>query len=418
MRVAALVALLVAFAAAPLRGASAGDAVILLSIDGFRWDYLTLHDAPTLRALARAGSHARRLTPPFPSKTFPSHYTLVTGLRPESHGIVANWFYDPATEEMFSMAKLETHWWEAGEPIWITAEKQGVRAGCFFWPGSETPLQGRRPTLYRPFEKRLTCAQRVDGLLAWFDLPPAQRPRLFTLYFDLVDTVGHTFGPTAPETAAAAREADDAVARLLAGLEQRGWREGVNLVVVADHGMADASPERVVFIEDLVDLAQVQVESLGPNGGVRPKPGGPSPAELVSSIRAKAPPQIEAYLREEVPAHLHYRKSARIPPVVLLAAPGWNIESKVGWPSRRSRYSRGAHGWDPALPDMGALFIAHGPAFKRAHEFPEASSLDVYHLLCAVLGLQPAAHEGSDRLVREVCVPLNPPGPPAGGEAR
>lgn len=398
-RVAPVVFLVFILGLSPLRGA---ETVILLSIDGFRWDYLTLHEAPTLRRLAREGAHAGRLTPPFPSKTFPSHYTLVTGLRPESHGIVANWFYDPATQQMFSMAKVEPHWWEAAEPIWITAEKQGVRAGCFFWPGSETELQGRRPTLFRPFEKRLTCAQRVDGLLAWLDLPPAERPRMFTLYFDLVDTVGHNFGPTAPETGAAVREADDAVARLLAGLEHRGLRERVNLVIVADHGMANSAPERVVFIEDLVDVSQVQVESLGPNGGVRPLPGGPTPAELVAAIRAQAPPQVEAYLREEVPAHLHYRKSERIPPVVLLAAPGWNIESKVGWPARRSRYSRGTHGWDPALPDMGALFIAHGPAFRTEHEFPEAHSLDVYQLLCAVLGLRPAPNEGSDRLAREV----------------
>jgi predicted AlkP superfamily pyrophosphatase or phosphodiesterase len=383
----------------------ADELVILVSIDGFRWDYIELHDTPTIGQLARNGVRADRLTPSFPSKTFPNHYTLVTGLRPESHGIVANWFYDPAVGEMFGMTKTETHWWNAGEPIWITAEKQGVRSACFFWPGSEVELQGRRPTLYRPFEKKLTCAERVDGLLRWLDLPPAQRPRFLTLYFDLVDTQGHTFGPHAPETRAAAQEADAAIARLLAGLERRGLRGRTNLVLVADHGMSETSPERVVFIEDLVDPALVQVESLGPNGGVRPKPGTLSPAELVAAMRAKAPPQVRVFLREEVPADLHYRKSDRIPPVVLMADDHWNIESNVGWPARRAAYSRGSHGWDPRRPNMGALFAAEGPSIKRRHRFGAVDNIHVYPLLCALLGIAPAPNEGDDRLAREVIRP-------------
>ncbi|MBA4136906.1 MAG: alkaline phosphatase family protein [Opitutus sp.] len=384
----------------PSRGAGEDEIVILLSIDGYRWDYLDLHPSPALRQLAREGVHARRMNPSFPSKTFPNHYTLVTGLRPETHGIVANWFWDPARSEMFNMTKSETFWWERGEPIWITAEKQGVRSACYFWPGSEAELQGRRPTLFKPFEKKLTCAQRVDGLLAWLDMPVGERPKFFTLYFDLVDTVGHTFGPRAPETAAAVREADDAVARLLAGLEQRGLRSRTNLVVVADHGMSETSPERVVFVEDLMNVSQVQIESLGPNGGVRPKPGTVTPAELVASIRTKAPPHVQVYLREEVPAHLHYRSSERIPPVVLLADDEWMIESKMGWPRLRLNYPRGSHGWDPELPNMGALFLAHGPAFKSRHAIAEVSNLHVYELLCALLGIQAAPNEGDDRLAR------------------
>jgi predicted AlkP superfamily pyrophosphatase or phosphodiesterase len=401
---AALFSLALALGGAALLPAAgpAGETVILIGIDGFRWDYLELHDAPTLRALAETGTRARRLQPEFPSKTFPNHYTLVTGLRPESHGIVANGFYDPATDGMFNMTKLESHWWQAGEPVWITAEKQGVRSACFFWPGSETELQGLRPTHYRPFDKKLTCAERIDGLLAWFDLPEAERPRFFTVYFDLVDTVGHNAGPTAPETGAAVREADDAIARLLAGLEARGLRDRVNLVFVADHGMSETAPDRVVFIEDLVDVETVRVESLGPNGGVRPLPGTVAPAELAAAIRAVAPPQVQVYLREEVPEHLHYRKSERIPPVVLIADDHWVIESKRGWARLRHNFPRGNHGWDPSNENMGAFFIAHGPAIKAGHRFAQARSLDVYELLCALLGLTPAPNEGDDRLAREV----------------
>ena len=373
--------------------------LIVVSIDGFRWDYLDRPAAPVLRGLARHGVHARRLSPSFPTKTFPNHYTLVTGLRPGRHGIVANWFHDPGLNDNFSMPRTETAWWAGGEPVWITAEKQGVRTACYFWPGSEAELQGRRPARYLPFEKKQTAAQRVDGLLAWLALPPAERPRLFTLYFDHLDTAGHTHGPDAPETTAALQEADAAIARLVAGLERLGLRRSTNLVIVSDHGMAAQSPDRVVFLDDLMDLAQVSIEASGPYAGVRPKPGVDA-AALVAAIQAKAPPQVRVHLREQMPARFHYNRGERIPPILLLADTGWCLEKKAGWPALRARYNRGNHGWDPAAPEMGALFLAHGPAFRRGVELPAADNVDVYNLLCAVLGITPAANDGTDALVR------------------
>jgi predicted AlkP superfamily pyrophosphatase or phosphodiesterase len=381
---------------------TAASPLILISIDGFRWDYLQKYDVPTLRALAAAGVHATRMTPSFPSKTFPNHYTLVTGLYPAHHGIVSNWFFDPEFKETFGMSKpasnAEARWW-GGEPVWITAEKQGVRSASYFWPGSEVENHGLRPSLYKHFDGKMPSAKRVDGLLEWLDLPPAQRPRFCTLYFDVVDHAGHTFGPIAPETAAAAKEVDQAVARLLAGLESRGLRQTTNLVIVADHGMSECDPDKVIFLEDLMDVSQVQVESTGPNGGVRPKPGV-DVAKFVAGIRAKAPPQLNVYLRAEVPAHFHYRDSDRIPPIVLACADHWNIESKVGWPNRRLTYTRGTHGWDPTTANMGALFIAHGPAFRQGVEIPDVENIQVYNLLCAALGLRPAPNDGDQSLVK------------------
>jgi predicted AlkP superfamily pyrophosphatase or phosphodiesterase len=391
--------------AAPLAQRPKDELLILASIDGFRWDYLDRYDVPTLRQLARDGVHARRMTPCFPSKTFPNHYTLVTGLRPETHGIVSNWFWDPAFAETFGMTKADSNtqsrWWDQGEPVWITAEKQGVRSACFFWPGSETDIHGVRPSFFQKFNGKLKSDARVDGLLAWLALPAEQRPRFCTLYFDLVDHAGHTYGPDAPETAAAAHEADVAIARLVAGLEKLNLRQKTNLVILADHGMSECSPDRVVFIEDLMDPSKVRVESTGPNGGVRPLPGTVTPAELAASIRAKAPPPLHVYLREEMPERLHYSHNPRIPDVMLVMDDHWNLESKVGWPSRRATYVKGTHGWDPALPNMGALFLANGPAFRRAHEFADVENIHVYNLLCAVLGITPARNEGDNRLARE-----------------
>ncbi|AOS43866.1 Type I phosphodiesterase / nucleotide pyrophosphatase [Lacunisphaera limnophila] len=387
----------------PGTGPAAGP-LILVSIDGFRWDYLEKYDAPVLRRLAAAGVHARRMTPSFPSKTFPNHYTIVTGLRPQRHGIVANSFYDPALNDTFGMPRKEEVWWSGGEPLWITAEKQDVRTAIYFWPGSESSLQGRRPTQFQPFQKNRLTTERVDGALAWLDRPAAERPRFLALYLEHLDIAGHAHGPDAPETAAAVKEADDAIARLLAGLEKLGLRDSANLVIVSDHGMSAASPDRVVFFEDLMDLSLVSVEAAGPYGGVRPK-AGVDPAALVASIRAHAPPQVQVYRREDMPARLHYNHGDRVPPILLLMDDGWSIEQKPGWPALRARYSKGNHGWDPALPSMGALFIATGPAFRRGTQLADVDNVDVYDLLCAVLGITPAPNDGTTKLTRAALRP-------------
>jgi len=399
-----LAGLLVSSCSHPPAAAPTGP-VILISIDGFRWDYLQKFNPPTLRQLATDGVHATRMTPSFPSKTFPNHYTLVTGLRPAHHGIVGNWFYDPEFAETFGMSKPESNsqerWWDEGEPVWITAEKQGVRSACYFWPGSEAENHGIRPTRYKPFNAKIPSNDRVDELLSWLDVPAAERPRLCTLYFDIVDTQGHKFGPDAPETGEAVAQVDAAIRRLRDGLTRLGLGDRANLVFVSDHGMSPCPVDQVIFLEDLTELSDVQVDSTGPVGGVRPKPGSAlTAAELAARLRAKAPPQLHVYLRNEVPERFHYRDNPRIPDVVLVCDDHWNFESKVGWPKRAPTYNKASHGWDPATPNMGALFIAHGPAFKRGVEIPDVPNVDVYNLLCAALRVKPAPNDGDEQLVK------------------
>lgn len=386
--------------------APGGDGpLILISIDGFRWDYLQRYAAPTLQQLAATGAHLRSLTPSYPTKTFPNHYTLVTGLRPARHGIVGNWFHDSATGENFGMKIAESNsterWW-LGEPVWITAEKQGVKSACYFWPGSEVAHKGLRPTRWLPFDDKIPSADRVDGLLGWLDAPAAQRPRLLTLYFSAVDTAGHELGPDDPGMQRAITEVDQAIARLLAGLATRGLRERTNLVIVSDHGMSPISPERVIFLEDLVDPATVEVEVTGTYAGLRPKPGTRSAAELAAAIRAKAPPQLKVYERGHLPERFHFDGSPRIPAVMLVTDDQWCIERKAGWPAFAAHYKKGNHGWDNATPNMGALFIAQGPAFRTGVELPPMDNIHVYNVVCRVLGLKPAPNDGDDRLARAV----------------
>lgn len=379
--------------------------LILISIDGFRWDYLQRYQAPTLSRLVATGAHVRSLQPSYPTKTFPNHYTLVTGLRPARHGIVGNWFYEPATGETFGMSKpasnADPHWWD-GEPVWITAEKQGVRSGCYFWPGSETVHDGVRPSFWLPFNDKVPSPERVDGVLRWLEAAPEQRPRLMTLYFSAVDHAGHKLGPDDPALQTSITEVDQALARLLDGLDRLGLRQRTNLVIVSDHGMSPISPERVIFLEDLVDISTIEIEATGTYAGVRPKPGTRTAAELAAAIRAKAPPELKVYERGKLPARFHYDNNDRIPAVMLVTDDQWCIETKTGWPARAANYDRGSHGWDNAIPNMGALFIANGPAFRRGVELPDADNVDVYNLLCAVLGITPAPNDGDNSLARQV----------------
>jgi predicted AlkP superfamily pyrophosphatase or phosphodiesterase len=375
--------------------------VILVSLDGFRWDYLQRYAAPTLQRLAREGVHARTMTPSYPTKTFPNHYTLVTGLRPAHHGIVGNWFYDPANGETFGMSKHDSNtdekWW-GGEPVWITAERQGIRSVCYFWPGSEAAHGGLRPSRWLPFNDKIPSNDRVDGLLKWLDAPAAERPRLATLYFSAVDHGGHKYGPDAPEMQDSITEVDTAIARLLDGLARLGLGAGTNLIIVADHGMSPASPDRVIFLDDLVDVKTIEVDATGPYAGVRPKPGTRTAAELAATLRAKAPPQVQVYQRDELPARLHYSGNDRIPAVMLIADDQWSIEQRAGWPVTRARFSKGDHGWDNATPNMGALFLAHGPAFKSRATLDPFDNIQVYNLVCATLGIKPAPNDGDDSL--------------------
>lgn len=225
---------------APSAAAQAATPVLLVSIDGFRADYLDLGITPNLARIAHEGVRARWMNPSYPSLTFPNHYTIVTGLRPDRHGIIHNTM-DDATLGAFKRSDRasvsKTQWW-GGVPIWVGVENAGLPSATMFWPGSEAEIGGRRPGRWLPFDKSVPSMARVDTVLGWLGERPATRPRLTTLYFDVLDEAGHDHGPDSPEAHAAIREADAAIGRLLDGLHARGMLDAVNIVIVSDHGMA------------------------------------------------------------------------------------------------------------------------------------------------------------------------------------
>ena len=400
MRVSLLLALLLVLAGCASGGPTAGTTapaprtLVLISVDGMRHDYLDREDAatPTLDSLVGAGVRAERLVPVYPTKTFPNHYSLVTGLHPEAHGIVGNTMLDPTMSDArgdtarFSLSRRDAvtdgRWWQ-GEPIWVTAERQGVTAATAFWPGSEAEIGGVRPTHWLVYDGGMPYAARVDSALAW----ASGGAGLVTLYFEAVDDAGHRYGPSAPETARALERVDSALARLTGGLRARGIP--ADLVVVSDHGMAPVHTP--VYLEDVIDLdAETEAVIWGEAAGVWPAPE----ADVDDMVRRiDALDHVEAYRREDVPARYRHSGNVRIPPIVVMPEPGWTVSSR-GYVERRGMPSGGAHGYDNAVPDLHGVFLASGPRFRSGARVGPLAAVDVYGVVAAALGLRPAPHAG------------------------
>ncbi|UGB39284.1 ectonucleotide pyrophosphatase/phosphodiesterase [Frateuria soli] len=392
-------------ATSPRIAAGKPTPLLLVSIDGYRADYLDRGLTPTVAMLARGGVRSA-MQPSFPSLTFPNHYTIVTGLRPDHHGIVNNTMYD-ARLGKFSLhnrkAVSDGRWWAEGTPLWETADRHGLLTATMFWPGSEAAIHDHRPDHWLPYDGDLTPIQRVDQVLAWLDLPPGQRPSFLTLYFDGVDHAGHYYGPDSPQVDQALRETDLALARLVEGLKQRGLFDAINLIVLADHGMAPVPLDHSVLIERQLDLDDVQVVSLGVLAGFNPKPGHDFAAIEARMQRPHA--HMQCWDKTRVPARLAYGHNPRVPQLLCLADVGWRITTADWLASHKRRISLGEHGYDNAAPQMRALFVAHGPAFRDGVTVPPFPNVDVYPLMVHLLGLPPQPSDGDYRAVKGMLEP-------------
>lgn len=388
----------VVFALALSSLAVATDPLILVSIDGFHPSYLNRGDAPTLRRFAREGVQADWMNPSYPSLTFPNHYTLVTGLRPDHHGIVGNDMADPLLGR-FSLHDRTSvgdgRWW-GGEPIWVGVRKAGGIAATMFWPGSEAQINGFRPDYWFVYDESISASARVDQVLAWLDLPQAQRPQLITLYFEQVDHAGHDFGPQSRQRHVAVRSVDAALDRLARGLRQRALYDRVNLVIVSDHGMTKVLPEHIHALDDLVDVSLIDVISEGPALLIAPKAGH---EDAVRSALLGKHTDIECWDRAKVPPQWHYGSHPRIPAIVCQNTLGARtmLASTIAHWAGKTR--AGTHGYDPYAADMRALFIARGPAFRRGVKLPPFDNVHVYPLLAHLLGIHPAANDGDLRVL-------------------
>jgi predicted AlkP superfamily pyrophosphatase or phosphodiesterase len=382
--------------------------VVLISIDGFRYDYPEIYKPKTLLKLAANGVRAKWMTPSFPTKTFPNHYTIATGLLPQNHGIVDNNIYDPEFDAVFTLgtrAEVQNGRWWQGEPIWVTAEKQGQTAGAFFFPGTEAPIRDVRPTFWKGYDGKISNDERVETVLGWFDLPVGERPTILTMYFSDVDDAGHGFSPNSEETREAVKTVDKALGKLLKGLKKRKIDKKVNLIIVSDHGMMPVEQKNVVILDEMFDVKDAaRIFWVSEIVQIFPKDGKED--EIYDSIKAKLPAQAKIYRKSEIPERFQYRDHRRIAPILVLPQEGWRIMTRERFEKNKTDENflrlRGSHGYDNELESMRAIFIAYGPAFKKAYSAEPFQNIEVYNLMCAILGLEPAENDGNFETVRDM----------------
>jgi predicted AlkP superfamily pyrophosphatase or phosphodiesterase len=364
--------------------------VVLVSFDGFRWDYTDRSETPNFDQLASDGVKADRLIPSFPTKTFPNHYTLATGLYPDNHGIINNSFYAAELGGVYRIgnAQLVTNGASYfGEPIWVTAEQQGMKSACYFWVGSEAEIMGVRPTYWNTYNGSVPYVDRVDQVINWLSLPMSKRPALVTLYFDEPDHTAHGAGPESEATTDMVEYLDSILGYLRMELAELEHKDRINLIVLSDHGMGPISPDKYVNLNDYIkeEWATSVV--------------GGTPLYLIEAAEDCADSitlafqgleGVKAWQKEEIPDRLHYGSSPRFPGIMVLADSTWSIGTKTD----PSGYSGGTHGFDNAYTAMHTIFFAEGPAFKKDYSAASFSNVEVYGIIAHLLGLDPADTDG------------------------
>lgn len=360
---------------------------IVVSLDGFRWDYSCFYDTPLLDYMAEQGIESG-LIPSFPSKTFPNHYTIATGLYPDHHGIIANNFFDAETGELFSMKNPEQKMnprYYGGEPIWVTAKKQGLKTAIFYWPGSDVPVMGMYPDIYHVYESKpqLTFKERMDGVLAQLRKPEGERPELMMAYLNEPDHCGHFFGPQSKETRLAVMQVDSLLKYLYDGIQFLGLAGEVNLIVLSDHGMAWVEKTHVVNVASFLKKEwYTNIEGNTPANVYVKKGCVKKVYQALQGID-----HAKVCLKKDVPAYLHYGTNSRVGDVVVMPDVGYVVyDGDIN--------AGGAHGYDPTLQDMHALFRAIGPDIPHL-KLPHFPNTNIYPLLCRLLGITPAPNDGT-----------------------
>jgi alkaline phosphatase D len=371
--------------------------VVILSLDGFRWDYLDLYHTPNLDSIGRVGVKAHSLKPCFPSKTFPNHYSIATGMHPDHHGIVSNSFLDPKLNLKYSLgnrkAVRDARFYQ-GEPMWVTAEKQDVKSACYFWPGSEAPIKGVYPSKWKKYVHKMPFESRIDSVINWLSLPQQKRPRLLMWYMHEPDLAGHLYGPRSKETRRMVERLDSLVGVFCKKMNKLPIAESVQLIVLSDHGMGAISPQKVVDLSKVLKEEWLEdISGSNPFYMIKPK------AEFVEKVykHLKAEKHIRTFKKDEVPKRLVFGSNDRIYPIVCVADSAWSIY----W--NKKKYSKGGtHGYDPDNKDMHAIFLAAGNQFKRNYSHPTFSNTEVYNLVMHLLGVKPAENDGNIERVKSI----------------
>jgi len=373
--------------------------VVMLSVDGFRWDYPDKVPTPNLDYIAENGVKAKSLKPVFPTKTFPNHYSMATGLYPDHHGIVLNSFYDEEMDKYYAIRNreaVENPDFYDGEPIWVTAENQGICSASYFWVGSESAVKGVRPTYWKKYDHRFPFEQRLDSVIAWLQLPEEERPHLILWYIHEPDSKGHRFGPDSKEIEDCVVYLDSLIGVFITKIEELPYNDEINVIVTSDHGMCAISKDRTVYLHDYVDKEWIDIiQGYNPNYNIKAK------QEFYDTLYTvlKNIPHIKAWKNTEVPEKFHYGTHPRVMDFVVLADSSWSVRLE----GERAK-DGGTHGYDNDNTDMHAIFYAFGPDFKKGYIQNTFNNIDIYPLITNILNLEPAKIDGEFENVKMMLI--------------
>lgn len=363
--------------------------VILISCDGFRYDYVERFRPPHLLQFIEEGVRAASMISCFPSKTFPNHYTIATGMYPEHHGLVDNTFYDPERQNLYKISKrdaVEDGSWYKGTPLWVNAEQNGMVSASYFFVGSEADIQGVRPSYFFPYEGSTPNEKRVQQVLDWLALPEPRRPHMITLYFSDMDDAGHRYGPSDDEhIGAALLELDQVLGQLFKGVNATGLP--VNIIIVSDHGMADVTPDKLINIDPLEQEGQYRIANNGALAHVYLEQGADREAAYRFLQTREA--HFRVYKIEDFPFYRSCRENPRLGDFILLPEYGSYLSnSRRIAQARQGNFKQGGeHGFNPEFLEMHAIFYANGPAFKQGLSIPSFRNVHIYPIVCRILGL-------------------------------
>ncbi|WP_138431976.1 ectonucleotide pyrophosphatase/phosphodiesterase [Fodinibius saliphilus] len=373
---------------------------LLISFDGFRYDYLNKVDTPHFDSLVAGGVQSEGLIPVFPSKTFPNHYSIATGLYPENTGFIGNTMYDPKWDEWYRIRDreaVENGKWYGGEPIWNTLEKQGVRTGTMFWVGSEADIQDMYPTYWKPYDADMRLRARIDTVIKWMTMPAGKDVDFATLYYSYVDTKGHRYGIQSDSLKNAIRLSDELVGYLKMRMKEKGIWGKTNILIVSDHGMVNQAADKIISLDKIIKMNDVERVLWGPMTMIQP---AEEKSEKVYQALKAAENNYKVYKKEELPERYHLKNHRRVEDIVMVADLGYTILDEDYKQQFLNSLPRATHGYDNKNKEMQALFLARGPAFKTGSTVAAFQNIHIYELINHLMGTTPAQNDGAIDSVR------------------
>ena len=369
--------------------------VLMVSFDGFRYDYIDMCDTPNFDKIAQNGVKADALIPVFPSLTFPNHYSIATGSYAGTHNITGNTFYDKALKREYSLYKKNTvrdPYFYKSEPIWVTAERQGLKSASYFWVGSEAPIKGYSPSIFKYYDGTIPFKTRIDSIISWFELPEKQRPDLSMLYFSEPDQTGHDLGVDNIKTISVIEEMDELLGYLIDRLETLDIYSKLDLIIVSDHGMTNVDRDRRIIIDDYLKEYINQLIIRGKGAFMQIDVEGYKDFNSNTFFKElQKIPNASVWPKDEIPDRFKFNNH-NTGDYLILADEGWLLTTRENFD--KSKFTLGGmHGYDPLLPNMHGIFYAIGPSIKSGHSIKSFENIHIYPFICKLLDIDPYSNQ-------------------------